>query len=717
MINARGPLGMAVGLVVFMGGIQAEENKTDKLGTVVVTATREEASLADTDASIGVVQGEDIEEINPTHPADAFNRIPGVNIVQLGSTGQGVAAAIRQPISYDPVYLYLENGIPIRSPAFFNHNSLYEVNVSGADGLEVLRGPGSALYGSDAIGGVINVLSGQPQQTDDLAIGLEAGEYGWRRARIRGAKRVGEQGFSGNLDVIDSDGWRENTAFDRQSFTGAWNTRAGAATVNTVLTATQLDMDTGGSGLRFEDYIEDPAQAGNLIGFRDVSAVRLSSAFEWEAGAGRISLTPYLRSNDLEYLATWTLNTGREVFIPWLGTTALDSQDAHVNESGHDSLGLAFKYRQDFAQRDGFWIAGVDLDYTQGYVIQDYIIRTDSDPGPYWLAYSAVDQLYDFDVDFQSVSPYLHSEWQLTERLRFNGGVRYDWVRYDYQNNLPTVEAGDLDDPSTPSNEAIHRRPADTTLRLDHFSPKLGLVYQFSDNLNGFASYRHAFRIPTVGQLFRSGSNDNSTDLEPVKADSVELGLRGQSFDRLAWEVATYYLLKRDDIINITDETGARRNVNAGETEHYGVELGADLAITDTLLLGLAYTRSEHKFKEWTVSSTVDYSGNTQPDAPEDFGSLRLSYRPDFLNGGRLEVEWAHTGEWYLDEANTGTYEGHDLLNLRANYYLINTGLELYAQLLNATDELYADTTSKWGPTYTPGRPRTLFVGMKYDFL
>ena len=67
--------------------------------------------------------------------------------------------AIRQPITTKPMYLYLEDGVPTRSTGFFNHNALYEVNLPQSGGLEVLKGPGTAMYGSDAIGGVVNVLT------------------------------------------------------------------------------------------------------------------------------------------------------------------------------------------------------------------------------------------------------------------------------------------------------------------------------------------------------------------------------------------------------------------------------------------------------------------------------------------------------------------------------------------------------------------------------
>jgi outer membrane receptor protein involved in Fe transport len=74
-------------------------------------------------------------------------------------SGEGHSMAIRQPISTKPLYLYLEDGIPTRATGFFNHNALYEVNIPQSGGIEVLKGPGTASYGSDAIGGVVNVLT------------------------------------------------------------------------------------------------------------------------------------------------------------------------------------------------------------------------------------------------------------------------------------------------------------------------------------------------------------------------------------------------------------------------------------------------------------------------------------------------------------------------------------------------------------------------------
>src|SRR5690606_2225010 len=235
-----------------------------------------------------------------------------------------------------------------------------------------------------------------------------------------------------------------------------------------------------------------------------------------------------------------------------------------------------------------------------------------------------------------------------------------------------------------------------------------------SETLNAFAAYRHAFRIPSEGQLFRAGATVDSTHLEPVKADSYELGLRGQLTHHINFDITLYEMRKDDEILSVTDDTGARRNVNAGDTTHRGVELGLDWLITQELGLGVSYARNQHEFDHW-VEGTNDFSGNTMPQAPSYFANLRLHYAPSWLRGGRLEAEWSDQGQYFIDEANTLVYPGHSLLNVRGSF-AVSDSVELYLHVLNAEDELYAESTSRFGPTYTPGRPRTLMGGVKFDW-
>ena len=130
----------------------ADSARTPTLDTVVVTSTREAQLKRDLPESVSVMDDATILEVAPSHPAELLNRVPGVHVNNLG--GEGHMTAIRQPITTGGVYLFLEDGIPTRPTGYFNHNGLYEVNIPQAGGIEVTRGPGSALFGSDAIAGV-----------------------------------------------------------------------------------------------------------------------------------------------------------------------------------------------------------------------------------------------------------------------------------------------------------------------------------------------------------------------------------------------------------------------------------------------------------------------------------------------------------------------------------------------------------------------------------
>lgn len=678
-----------------------DDDKNNSLETITVTGTRDEARLGDTAANVGILDQQTVKDINAPHSSDLLNRIPGVFINQLGSTGQGTSAAIRQPITTNPVYLYLENGVPTRSPAFFNHNALYEVNVAQAKGVEVTKGPSSALYGSDAIGGVVNVLTNAPINNEDPELTLEGGQFDWRRVQLTGTHVGSEHKLAARVDAIDSIGWRDNNDFDRQSANVIWQTNAANFNVNTVYSYTAIDMNTGGTGLSETDYKNNPEKAGNLIGYRDVSAQRLSSAWNKSLSNGELSFTPYLRSNRLEYIATWTLNTGRVV------NGRLDSQDAHINNNGDDSYGVQLKFKQDIqGLSNAFWISGVDVDYGEAFTEQTYIVRTDADVGRYWLAYEKQDLIYDYKVNFTSVSPYIHAESDIGNNWRINAGLRYDNINYDYDNHLSTV-----------TDSTLRNRPADTSINLDHLSPKLGLIYDISDTLNAYFAYRHGFRIPSESQLFRAGGTMDSTHIDAVKADSYELGLRGQIIPQINFNISLYEMPKKDDILSEVDQTtGARSNANAGKTDHRGAEVGLDLQILDNLGVNFAYAYNEHTFDKW-VENNQDVSNKFMPAAPRSFTNIRIHYTPYLLNGGRLEAEWLRQGSQYVNSSNTLMYDGYSLLNLRASMQ-VDDNWQIYMNLLNVFDELYAENVSSFGAnqSFTPGKPRTLFVGTTVSF-
>lgn len=663
---------------------------TEQTEEVTVVATREAQSLQESTHSIGVVKQQDIETVKPNHPSEIMERIPGVHVNVTG--GEGHMTAIRQPLSTNPVYLFLEDGIPTRSTGFFNHNALYEINVPQASRIEVLKGPGSALYGSDAIGGVINVETKAPPLKAAAEVSVEAGEFGWQRLLVSGGDTVDNDGYRIDANLTHTDGWRDATDYDRQSATVRWDrSLQSGASLKTVLAASNIDQQTAGSSrLLAVDYYNNPTLNYTPISYRAVDALRLSVAYEKEDADSLLSVTPYVRSNAMDILPNWSL-----------------SYDPTVYETRNDSFGVLLKYRQDFKPMRTRLIVGADVDYSPGSRYEQLISPTKV--GNIYTSYTIVSTVYDYDVAFQAVSPYAHVEFSPTDNLRITTGVRYDHMQYDYENKLTELTTGN------------YRRPADTKVDFSRLSPKLGLNYSFSKDLSGFLAYREAFRVPSEGQLFRQGRAINTVGLKPVKVRSLEAGLRGKSKSS-HYEVSLYTMSKRDDILTYTYPDSTRETMNAGETLHRGIEVGVGTAFTDSLTLDVAASYAKHTYEQWTPQITVDYSGNEMESAPRLIANTRLGYKAGWLNNGKLELEWIKLGDYWMNAANSYKYPGHDVINLRVNYFS-SRQLEWFARLMNVADKRYATaaayTPAGFGPEkfeYAPGMPRTFYLGLQYQF-
>lgn len=264
------------------------------LPDVTVTGTREKALLNETPAAVGAIAGVTVRQDRPNHPTQIMSQIPGVAVAV--TNGEGHTTSIRQPFTTNPVHLFLEDGIPIRSTGFFNHNALYEINIPQAVGIEVTRGPGTALYGSDAIGGVINVLTRDPPRQAEFTLGGDIGSFGWRRLLAGGGNTIGDNAFRGDVNLTHTDGWRDGTKYDWLSGTFRSDRVLGADSVlKAVLAYSKIDQQTGAnSPLTLADYTNSPTRNYLPIAYRKVEAFRLSASYDKQWGDTLLTVTPYV---------------------------------------------------------------------------------------------------------------------------------------------------------------------------------------------------------------------------------------------------------------------------------------------------------------------------------------------------------------------------------------------------------------------------------------
>lgn len=675
-------------------------NDPMQLEEVVVSGTREAERKSETAATIGVINGDALRNAKATHPTEIMGQVPGVWVNITG--GEGHQTAIRQPLTTAPVYSYLEDGIPIRSTGFFNHNALYEANIPQAGGIEVTKGPGSALYGSDAIGGVVNILSRRPPSKAEVEASADVGSFGWKRLLLTGGNAFGDNALRADLNMTKTDGWRQATGYSRGSGSLRWDRALGDdATLKVFLTGSKIDQQTAGSSsLLIADYLNNPQLNTEPISYRKVSAMRVSAAYEREMGNNLLSVTPYYRDDSMDLLANWSLG-----------------YDPTAYNTSNKSYGLMAKYRMDFEPSRTRVIVGVDVDNSPGGRTEDSLLTTKT--GAVYTSYATGNRVYDYKVTYQGVSPYIHAETSATPALRLTGGLRYDDMSYDFSNNLPAAALQGIG-----TGTKWYGQSASTSTHYTHLSPKLGATYAFSDSLNGFVTYNHSFRAPSEGQLFRPAAAANagaalalvtsSLALKPVKVDSYETGLRGKSAGGISYEASLYSMTKRDDILNQKDPiTFATIQSNNGRTLHEGIELGVGGDVVSALRLDVSYSYAKHTYKSW-VTNTTNFTGKEMALAPRVIANARLIYSPGFLNGGNMGAEVVTLGSYWMDDANTTRYSGHNLLNLSASHHL-GDGLELFAKVRNVTDRRFAESASGTGAAgkYSPGLPRSFSVGVQ----
>jgi outer membrane receptor protein involved in Fe transport len=701
----RKPIVCAIVASTMAGATFATEGNTT-LAPVTVTGTREQTLLSETPSAVGIISRQAIEQNRPSHPQQLLGQIPGVAI---GVTnGEGHTTAIRHGFTTSPLYLFLEDGIPIRATGNFNHNALYELNIPSAGGVEVVRGIGSALYGSDAIGGTINVLTRTPREKAGADLSIETGSFGW--ARLLGgidSGRIGRSMLRADLNITHTDGWRQRTAYDRQSANLRWDYEWDDATlIKTIFGATHIDQQTGAnSPLPESMYLNSPTTNLRSPAYRIVDAVRLSSAIERDIGQGQtLTMTPYFRDNRMELNGTFNFSCS--------GTPAVCT--GRIEDTAVQSFGLMLRYRKniDDAARTRV-ISGVDLDYSPSRRAEDRITLSSTGSGAArnFTGYDIAGRSYEYKVLYQSVAPYAHIETSPIENLRITTGLRYDYARFELDNLLSA---------STYAN-GFFQLP-DSVRSFARLSPKLGATLQLNPSSHLFASYNQGFRTPSENQLFRSGVAASSAgaasaanaalNLRPILAEQYEIGVRGTE---AAWnyELVAYLLQKRDDLLGFRDSSGVTIQTNNGTTRHQGVEFGLGRAINSMWRIDAAAVYAKHQYLDWAVNATTNYSNKEIEASPRLLSNVRLTWVP--VQGTFAQLEWVRVGSYFLGPSNTeGKYTGHDLFNLRVSQQL-DDRWTLFGRVLNLADVRYADSAqvSSAVPVYSPGLPRAVYVGLE----
>ena len=690
----RHPMKTLVPLVLFpVTALAADPGPL--LGEVTVTATRREESMLTFAGSVTRFDAVDIAAVGATHHSELMNRAPGA-FIQRGS-GQESLTALRSPVLTGPgscgAFLFLEDGLPLRPVGFCNVNELFEVNSEQAAAVEVLRGPGSALYGSNAVHGIVNILNPTAADLPSIGLSLEAGADGYLRGKLATSGDLGHGQAGLAMHATHDGGWRDASGFDEQKLSASLARGAAAGTLTLRLNATNLDQQTAGFIVGEDAYKDDALARSNPSpgAFRKAHSLRASAAWERSLDdGGQVDLRAVVRTSRMEFLQHFLLGQPLE-------------------RNGQESLGLLAS-RSLLLGTDTRMTLGLDAEVASGTLLQEQDGPTTGGP-PGANAIRPAGRHYDYVVDSRLLAPYAQLEWTASERLSVTAGLRYEWLRYDYDNRMldgNTDEAG----MPCPGAGCLYTRPADRRDEFGNFGPRLGLNWTVAEGTALWVAASRGFRPPEATELYRLQRGQQVADLDSEHIDSVEAGLRHLS-ETLTLELAAYSMRKRDMILR--DALGF--NVGGGRTRHRGIEYGLEWKPTQGWRLGASGTWALHTydFNGGLEQGEQVTRGDDVDTAPRQLHSIRAAYEGRGLDAG---LEWIIVGSYWADAANTARYPGHDLLNLRVGLALSGR-TRLSLRVTNLADSDYADRADYvFGEfRYFPGRGRAAFVevGWRHD--
>jgi outer membrane receptor protein involved in Fe transport len=600
--------------------------------------------------------------------------------------GQESLTALRSPVLTGAgscgAFLIAGDGISLRAPGFCNVNQLFDANAEQAGKIEVIKGPATALYGSNAMHGLINVISAAPPDNEDQNLALEAGSWDYYRAKYRYGNTWGANGVSIRINGSTFGGYQDDSGYDQQKATLRHDYNGPVWSTVSVLDMANLNQETAGYIQGYQAYQDSDLKKSNPNpeAYRDVWSARFYSSVSRSLGAAStLTITPYLRDNDMKFL---------QHFVPW----------QPVEKNNHSSLGLRAKLDTDYDQIT--WASGVDLEYTDGR-LKEYQQADFSPNQPAGVH-------YDYQVGASVAAAYGQARARLGTRWELSGGLRLEYTYYDYDNKASDGPACGPD-----ATDCRFFRPADRDDDFSDWSVNAGASYSFTDNEVAYLRFANGFRAPQTAELYRLQAGQRVANLDSEEISNIELGLRGILKEQLEYDLSVYYMNKDNVIFQDAD----RYNVSGAKTRHYGAELSLDYRFSPDWYFRLDGTWVSHTYDSHInlLGSSQDIKGNSIDTAPEAFGSARLGWQ--FSASGLAELEWLYMDSYYLEPDNEHKYDGHSLLNLRASAPL-TPAWQATLRLTNLLDEDYAERADfGFGEyRYFVGLPRAAYLEISYQF-
>lgn len=670
--------------------------------TMIVSATPTTISELDTPAAVSVVQGQDMRQATPrVNLSESLTSVPGLQVQNRQNYAQDLQLSMRgfgsrSTYGVRGIRMYVD-GIPATMPDGQGQTS--NIDINSVESVEVLRGPFSALYGN-ASGGVLNVTTETGREPATIEASSYYGSFGSWRYGMKATGAVGDGTNAGDVDYTVSTsrfathGYRDHSGARKNLANAKLGVRIDdVSKLSLIFNSVDIKANDPG-GLSESEWKDNPRQSPRADQYNTRKTIKQTQAglrYERQLSehddmsvmmyAGERETTQYQsipRAPQLNpthaggvidlsrhYQGIDTRWTHRgELLVPMTFTTGLNYENMSENRKGYEN----------------FVMSGTTPAYGQkGNLRRD-------ERNLMW-----------------NLDPYLQTNWQLTDKLSLDAGVRYSSVWFDSNDHYVTAANGN------DSGEASYHK----------WLPAGSLKYAVTDAWNLYVAGGRGFETPTINELsYRSGGQSGlNFALQPSTNTTWEVGSKTRVGNGL-FTAALFQTDTDNEIVTDTSSGGRTTYKNAGKTRRQGAELSLDQQFAGNWHAKAAWTYLDATYRT-NVCNDGDCNGNRMPGIARNMGFASLGWQPE--TGWYAGTDVRYMSDIQADDENSAKAPSYTVVGLNTGYKFNygNWNMDLFGRVDNLFDREYVGSVivnESNGRYYEPAPGRNYGVGLSVAY-
>ena len=659
----------------------------------VITASKVKEKITKSPASVSVITSEQIKNMGAKDLMEVLNTVPGFQVFKGAYTQRVQIRGILKPTSSG--LLLMINSHPVNNN--FTGSGVWaygHMSVKNIKRVEVIRGPGSALYGANAFSGIVNVITKSGAEIDSLEISTSYGSDSYKRQNYLHGDVWGDLEMVLNINFLETNGYQASVDRDNQfNYDNKYGTKATLAPGTSNNQERQLDMSLN---LRFKDFWFDGRlidhERGPNVGITD--ALNQSSEINSDAGYMVLGYSKQVTDNwkiDAKIYQNHQKNNDIVQFLP-NGAFGLDRglYADIVNKNTRTGIELQSMYN---ISDNNTLIFGATYEELKQFDVEYAANHAWDANGNIILAVPGIlpsNTTIDLtDTQYNYMQPakrtfkafYLEDIWDVTEHLRLVIGGRYD----DYSDFGGT------------------------------FNPRAGLTWEYADGYDIKLLYGRAFRAPSFYELYtKHYFVKGNANLAPETVDTYELSFGARFTEDLKGRITGFYSKFTDVIVEekrIVGGNTIHQFQNASELDIQGIE--AELRYN--------FGRGSYLSASYTYQNAMDPNSEERVGrVPVHFGTVTGNYRFNKHLNWHSDLYWSSAAKKRADAGETTTYA--------TSFMVVNTtltakefcpGLENLTasfSVYNVFDEDYSMDYSQELPGGAPMPRRSYMIQLGYSF-